>query len=144
MITDFLDQKIGGSPYFKWREALYLKQWDVHVFPETPAIYLNILEVVKKLDLIRDFLGRPMVITSWYRPEKYNTFIKGAFDSAHRYGMACDFICSSLGAQNIRDALVHRLEEFDIRMENLPNSSWVHIDIRVTDGMAKEKRFFYP
>jgi uncharacterized protein YcbK (DUF882 family) len=140
MVTDFLDQNIGASKYFKWREALYLKQWDVHAFPKTESVYLSIIEVSAKLDLIREIVARPLIVTSWYRPEKYNTFIKGSFDSAHKYGLACDFVVNGIGAQTVREMLIDELEKLDIRMENLPTAGWIHIDIREPGN----SRYFQP
>ena len=144
MISEFLDQPIGASKYFKWKEALYLKQWDVHAFPKSDSVYLNIIEVSNRLTLIREFLQKPLLVTSWYRPEKYNTFIRGAFNSSHKDGLAVDVVCPAMGAEEVRMTLLDKLDEFNIRMENLPNSTWVHIDIRVTEGMTISQRFFKP
>ena len=135
-----LDKLVPGAKYFRWKEILKCNQWGVHVFP-TDTQYLNILKLVKKLDLIREYLDKPMHITSGLRPNKYNKLIGGAKYSAHKLGMAADFYVKGLKADRVREILVPVLNDFEIRMENLPGSNWVHIDIRPCDNT---RRYFRP
>jgi len=76
---------------FTWNEALYLKQWDVHVAPPE-VVYNHMLRFSKKVQMVRDFLRNPMHVTSWYRPEVYNSLVKGAKHSWHRRGGAFGFL----------------------------------------------------
>lgn len=140
MNIDFLDKTIPGCKNFKWSEALYLNQWNIHVVPTLDDLY-NIEAIAKKAQLIRDFLDRPMMITSWYRPQHYNTLIGGAPSSWHRTGGAIDFRCFNFSADAVRETLEPKLEEFGLRMENLPGSNWVHIDNK---DPKNGNRFFIP
>jgi len=48
--------------------------------------------LLRKLELLRNRLGRPIYITSGYRCRKYNKKISGAQNSYHLVGMAADII----------------------------------------------------
>jgi hypothetical protein len=100
--------------------------------------------MAKKMQKIRDFLNEPITITSWFRPLVYNKSINGAKNSSHLYGMACDFKVKDLRPDEVRTILEKKLIYFNIRMENLPGSSWTHVDINCNEKMAIEQRFFKP
>lgn len=119
-----------------------MRQWNVFVFPEDKTVQMNIEFTAEIMDLIRNFLGEQIYITSWYRPEKYNELIKGAKNSQHIEGNAVDFVVNGLTPQKVRSLLEPKLAEWDIRMEDLPDSTWVHIDTKLIK--ANEKRFFIP
>lgn len=142
--NDFLKSPIGESKHFTWSEALYLHDWQVHVVPEYPDVMQAIKIQALKMDEIRNFLNRPITIDSWYRPIVYNESISGAKRSAHLFGMACDFTVKGLAPNEVRAALAPRLVEFNIRMENLPDSNWVHVDANCTKNMPIENRYFIP
>jgi hypothetical protein len=61
--------------------------------------------------------------------------------SAHTLGMAVDFSVATLKADEVRELLKPELERLKIRMEDLPGSTWVHIDTREPGGSG---RFFKP
>lgn len=124
-----LNELIPGSKYFRWCEALWLPQWGIHCYP-TDRQYLNILKTVTRFDLVREYLDQPMFVTSWVRPKKYNDLIGGAFISAHIEGLAIDFQCHKIKPDRIREVLEPVLDDFNLRMEKLPGSNWVHIDGR--------------
>lgn len=140
-MTDFLNETIPGCRNFKWGEALYLPTWNVHVLPNKA-----VLEIIKnfapKVQCVRNLLGLPMLVTSWYRPDRYNRIIGGADQSWHVTGGALDFRCPSVSADELRVKLKPYLEEYELRMENLPGSNWVHIDDK--DPGDTGNRFFRP
>lgn len=136
-----LFEVIPGCKNFVWSEALYLPSWNIHVIPPDD-ILVNIENFAPKVQRVRDLLGIPMLVTSWYRPDKYNEAIGGAKRSWHMTGGALDFRCPKLSADDIRGKLKPYLEEWGLRMENLPNSNWVHIDDK--DPGAEGNRFFRP
>ena len=86
-------------------------------------------------------MGKPMSVTSCLRPELYNAFVKGSERSYHMQGRAIDFEIRDVPADEIRELLKPKLDEFGLRMEDLPGSSWVHLD----DGEpGPSGRFFKP
>lgn len=130
---------IRGAINFCWGEAVYLPDWRIHAFP-TRDVRVNIHIFAPKVQLVREFLGVPMTIINWWRPPEYNTHIGGATLSQHMYGKAIDFKCKDMSADEVRSTLEPRLEQFGLRMENLPGSDWVHID----DGIVNYQRYFKP
>lgn len=141
-----LDDLIDGSIYFRWREALWCPRWGVYVFP-TPEQKQNIIKTAKVMDAIRNRLGKPIVVTSWLRPNKYNEWsfpygVGGAKNSAHCEGKACDFQVVTMNCDEVRLLLLPLLPHLGIRMERLDGSNWVHIDIR--NPGPEGNRYFYP
>jgi zinc D-Ala-D-Ala carboxypeptidase len=134
-----LNTPIPGTENFQWREALYLSRWNIHAIPPKPVL-VNILKMAKQLQQVRDILTRPMLITSWWRPAEYNKLINGAPKSWHVTGGAVDFRCPGISADQLREILVPALEDLELRMENLPGASWVHVDNKEPGN----QRYFMP
>ena len=134
-----LDQSLPGCKNFTWREALYCPRWNIHAVP-TADVIRRITNFAPKVQIVRDFLGLPMLTESWWRPPKYNALIGGAQFSEHMDGGALDFKCPGMSGDQLRHMLQPKLEEFGLRMEDLPGASWVHID----DKEPGNKRFFKP
>lgn len=137
-----LSEKITNN--FTWSEVLYLREWKLHAFPIGPDVYLNLIRTMEKMQLIRDYLKKPITITSCYRPLEYNSLIGGAKKSKHIDGLACDFQVKGLTADQARTKILMKIEQFDIRMENKKDANWVHIDLYTMPGMSIQKRFFTP
>lgn len=129
-----LEDFIPGSTYFRWREVLWLETWQVYVYP-SESQYNNLVRLARKLDAIRGRLGKPMTVTSGLRPYLYNEWkepygIGGNEISAHCEGKACDFVVTAMPANLVRQSILPELDRLQIRMENLSDSAWVHVDIR--------------
>jgi hypothetical protein len=142
---------IPGCRNFTWHEALWLPTWGRHARPEdglSDQVLKNLEHCFQKLQLIRDYFGRPISVHVAYRPEAYNRQIGGAKSSAHMaktpgvaavdfhvHGIECLVACQKLIQDN-------KLEEWGIRLEdNGEDAGWVHMDTR-TPGPAG--RFFKP
>lgn len=136
---EVLIKSIAGAKNFYWKEALYHSQWDCYVLPP-PEVYRNILIMAKVMEKIRDILGRPIRVTSWYRSPIYNHTHGGSMNSYHMSGRAVDFYPMGLEIKHCRDRLKHHLASLDIRMEQ-DTDTWLHID----NGVPGETgRFFKP
>lgn len=59
--------------------------------PLTPELEDNLLHLLGCLNMIRALYGRPMVVTSGYRPKKINASVGGKPKSKHMTCQACDF-----------------------------------------------------
>ncbi|MBE9119085.1 peptidase M15A [Lusitaniella coriacea LEGE 07157] len=55
-----------------------------------------IVRISKLAQRARDRVGRPFIITSWYRPPHINRAVGGAKYSRHIVGDAIDFVCENL------------------------------------------------
>ena len=91
------------------------------------------------MDKIREYLGKPIKVHVTFRPLEYNRQIGGALKSAHTLGLAMDFDCGE-DCNKTRKKLLPKLEEFNIRMEDI-NGPWVHVGCDYSPGKT---RYFKP
>lgn len=125
---------------FKLGEFLWLPQWEIYAFP-TETQYIKICLLANKMQMIRDLFDCPINIHCALRPQHYNNLVGGAKNSQHLYGAACDFDVEDMDCDSARIQLLDKLDEFEIRMEDLPGASWIHIDLNYSkDGNS----FFKP
>lgn len=88
------DMSAHLTPHFMLGENL---QNDTRRIPHDTGLQNNILIIMRELQKIRDDYGKPIIITSGYRPERINRTFKGAAkDSQHIKGIAVD-ICPAQG-----------------------------------------------
>jgi uncharacterized protein YcbK (DUF882 family) len=81
-------------------------------------------ELVVALNVLRETVGVPVVVTSGYRCEGHNRAVGGAPNSFHTYGMAADIRpvgCSLDALVRAADPLFNGLKRY---------STWVHVDVR--------------
>lgn len=88
-----IDPEKKISKHFYMRDAISswtAKKYDLDNTPNKED-QENIEYAAKRLDEVRDFLGKPLSIQSWYRSEKVNKKAGGAPRSSHLQGLAIDF-----------------------------------------------------
>lgn len=73
---------------FTWGEATK----GLTRIPPDLKVVQNIIRVARKLQEVRDFYGKPITITSWYRPPAVNKSVGGVSNSRHLVGDGVDFI----------------------------------------------------
>lgn len=76
-----------------WAKVKYFKEIEF-VCPCCGQCHMN-KELIWKLDLLRELVGNPLIITSGYRCEKFNKVVGGVPNSAHLRGKAADIACSN-------------------------------------------------
>ncbi len=135
-----LDARVEGCEFFFWHEVLFLHQWNVYAYP-TIQQHRNLIAICRKGDQVRKFLKTSLEVVSGLRPGGYNDFIGGATNSAHAEGLALDLAPEGMTADHARWRLQPLLDGLQIRMENKPASSWIHIDLRAP---GETGRFFTP
>lgn len=132
---------IPGSEHFTWHEALYLHKWDTHHYP-TDDEANNIIIQAQRLDKVRDFLGAPIIVSCWIRPNSantpdapqyqgadYNALVKGAHDSSHIPGMATDYTVEGKSVDEVMQLIVPNLNQFQLAAENngsVNGRNWIH------------------
>lgn len=142
-----IDEKARISQYFTYREALWLPRWNRMANEQdglNDQVLNNLKHLYKIMDLVRAFLNSPITVTICYRPKEYNKLIGGATSSAHmclnKMEAAVDFVVKGMTAQQVRDKLKPKLEEFELRMEDI-QGNWIHVDTREPGPSG---RFFKP
>lgn len=87
-VVDWYNFSDEVSPNFTVGEVL---QFDSRRRPKSDSADIaRILKSVEQLQAIRDLWGRPIGVTSFYRPEPVNTQVGGARNSQHITGLAFD------------------------------------------------------
>jgi len=85
--------------------------------------------LVIDLEIIRSFIGRPLLITSAYRTPKYNKQVGGALFSAHTQGIAVDIKCVAIPARELYNYILKLIAAGKITNGGLGTyPSWVHYD----------------
>lgn len=135
--------------YFSRQELLHGREV---ANPLTPEMEENLEKLIKALNPIREAWGRPMIVSSCYRPASINASVGGAKLSAHQSCQAVDIVDKEGAfAQFCLDNLT-LLEECGIFLEDprytiivdksgVRQNGWVHLDIR---GPKSGKRVFIP
>lgn len=121
------------SQYFTVGEAIFLPQWNRLATEKDglgPAQQANLVMLMVAMDKVRAFVGKPIVVHCAFRPYSYNKLVGGAPKSAHIAAQAIDFHVVGLECDAVRKMLLPKLEEWGFRMEDLPGSTWVHLDMR--------------
>ena len=85
----------------------------------------NIKLTVSQLELVRQALGKPIIITSGYRCPALNARVGGVATSAHTKGLAVDFHSSFGTPKEICHRLIDAGVEFDKLIQE--HNQWVHI-----------------
>jgi uncharacterized protein YcbK (DUF882 family) len=141
---DWTDHKAKVSEHFTVHEALWLPTWSRLANEAdglTAEVKSNLVIMFKKMDVIRNYLGKPILVHCAFRPPAYNKLIGGAAKSAHLTGAAIDFHVKDLDCDKVREMLECCLEAWNLRMEQLPNSNWVHLGNDYSEGKT---RYFKP
>ncbi|AWY19542.1 D-Ala-D-Ala carboxypeptidase family metallohydrolase [Moraxella bovis] len=69
---------------------------------------------------VRELLNAPVLVSSGYRSERLNNRIGGAKNSAHKYGLAIDFIAPRFGnTRKIAKFLVAELTARNIKFDQI-------------------------
>ncbi|KUZ33599.1 D-Ala-D-Ala carboxypeptidase family metallohydrolase [Burkholderia territorii] len=96
----------------------------------TPSatVAANLRRTAEALERVRELLGgRPVVVTSGYRSPALNSAIGGVPNSAHKLGLAADFVCPKFGTPlDICRAISRSSIEFD---QLIQEGTWVHIGL---------------
>ncbi len=122
--TFYLSEPIVPNGHFYWHEALH----NGERIPRSKAHVENILALARRLEEVRERLGGfPITITSWYRPEPWNSRAGGVPNSRHTVGQAVDFLRPGLTGRQ----MASRLSDWPGGMgiyRSYPNL--LHLDIR--------------
>ena len=83
------------------------------------------------MDAVREYLNRPILVSSGLRVKKLNEAAGGSKKSAHMQGYAMDFMAPTFGDQR---AVFNAIKASGIKFDNLileypnaPSGGWVHI-----------------
>jgi uncharacterized protein YcbK (DUF882 family) len=97
------------------------------------------LDLIDKLDQIRDLVGKPLIITSGFRTYAHNKVIGGKPNSAHLRGFAADVFIGNDDTLRLA-VLKASISVGIVRFEIAP----VHIHLDVDKGLTQNVVVFLP
>jgi len=113
---------------FTWEEA---QSHDGAVMSD--EIANNVVQLAKNLQVIRDYINKPIKINSWYRSPEQNKKVSGSSGSYHMKGMAVDFYVPGMTTKEVRDIIELLIQQGKIKQGGIGKyDTWVHYDIRGT------------
>lgn len=135
-----INKKEKISRYFTMGEAVdssLAKRKKIKNIPNARQIR-NIKYTAKRLDEARRILRRPLYITSWFRSNTLNRKARGVRTSAHKDGLAVDFLLKR-GKAGWREyaILKKKMSSYD-QLIYYPRRGHVHIGFRTKK--SKERR----
>lgn len=111
--------------------------------------YNNIMNLINNLlNPIREKLGKPVIVTSGYRPTKLNAAVNGSKNSNHTTGCAADIHTGNDSTDNVKiiesllnlgivyDECIAEGAVFD-KSGNLVSCKWVHVALRPSNNRRK-------
>lgn len=90
----------------------------------------NMLNLICEcLQPIREYIKKPMIISSGYRCSVLNQAVGGVKNSAHLYGRAADFVINGLSPNDIIKLIKKSgIKYTQLIEEHSKNNHWVHIE----------------
>lgn len=127
-----IDRSEKISKYFTMGEATYSTTAIKRGIKNIPdwEERTNIRYTAGRLDEVRKILGRPVIVTSWFRNKKLNRAVGGTSSSGHRRGMSVDILLKK-GKAGRREfeKIKTNLESFD-QIIYYPRRGHVHIGFK--------------
>lgn len=139
------------SKYFTWKEALWLpseNRMAEDTDGVTPKVLENLTILFQKMDMVREYFGKPISVTLCFRSMAYHLGLyerinakrvaqgidplRVPMKSAHLYGMACDFVVKGMKCEDVRQMILKndKLNAWNMRMENNgKDANWIHLDL---------------
>ncbi len=100
-------------------------------YPLTPEQQANLMILLTQINIVRKAYGRPMKVSSGYRPGKYNSAAGGAKNSSHLSCEAVDIADSDRRFMQWCVVNLSVLEKAGLYMEDPEHTpSWVHLQTR--------------
>lgn len=123
-----INQKIPGSKYFSFAEAACFDA------VRTIAYIGNIILMAKMMDEFREWWGKPIIPSSWFRTVVWNKLKGGATQSQHLEGKAIDFEVDNLTPELIK-AVRERWEmicyKYEVTGAMFVYEWGIHLDCRI-------------
>ena len=96
-----------------------------------PMVILNLRKLAKNIQVLRDYIGKPIKINSGYRSPQHNAKIGGAKNSQHLTGKAVDIRVDGMTPKQLFDIIETLQDKGKMDIGGLKAyNSFVHYDIR--------------
>ncbi|MDO7787882.1 YcbK family protein [Desulforamulus aquiferis] len=85
------------------------------------------MELISRLEKLRQYIGRPVIVSSGYRCPRHNQVVGGAVNSFHMKGLAADIYIVGYSAEKL--ATVAEWFGFD-GLGVYRQGNFIHVDVR--------------
>lgn len=97
------------------------------------SVMINIIQLAKNLQVLRDYLNTSITVNSGYRSPKYNARIGGVKNSQHVLGKAGDLNAKGFTPRQVADAIEKLIKEGKMQQGGIGvYPTFTHYDIRGT------------
>lgn len=120
--------------YFNIKEMIKSQTAKLYHIDNTPTeeVVENLKKVMYILDIVRVYIGKPILVNSGYRCKKLNEMVGGVQKSLHTKGLAADFRTGEKEDINTMfEFLKKNQKEFKI-IELLNYTTFIHIGVSET------------
>jgi lysozyme family protein len=128
-VVDLDDPVTDQTPNFRWYELTHGGER----LPPNEDVLNGMIRCATLAQKVRNHLGKPLVVTSGYRPPEINRRVGGARFSRHLVGDALDFVVPGMTGRALYNKLDHLIDGGLGQYRGFPNL--IHIDAR--DGRAR-------
>ena len=99
---------------------------------ETPeSVMDNIRMLAGNLQVLRDEIGKPIIINSGYRSEAHNKRVGGVANSQHRFGRAADIRVNGMSPKQVYDTILRLMGEGKMHNGGVGlYNTFTHYDVR--------------
>lgn len=106
--------------------------------PENSIHFLRLNDLCTSvLQPLRDHLGKPITITSGYRPEEVNRLVGGSRNSQHTQCLAADFVVPGMDTIDVCRTIISLKLPFDQLINEF--GRWVHVSIAANPGHERSE-----
>jgi zinc D-Ala-D-Ala carboxypeptidase len=128
------------SEHFTLEELTFSEAAACFGLDNTPSaiVVTNLGLVAEVMERIRTLLGdRPIIVQSGYRSTQVNHAVGGVTNSAHGFGLACDFVCPEFGTPyEVALAIIKSDTRFD---QLILEYGWVHIGLAQRSWLSRQE-----
>lgn len=120
--------------YFTIEEMTKSQTAELHHINNTPTkeVVENLKKVMYILDIVRVYIGKPILVNSGYRCKKLNEMVGGVQKSMHTKGLAADFRTKEKEDINIMFEFLKRNQKKFKIIELLNYKTFIHIGVSET------------
>ena len=132
---------LQNSKYFSVKEFTHSDtavKRGITNLPNAEHLEQNIQKSAEKLDKIREYLGFPLIVSSWFRCDELNKAVGGSASSDHRNGFAIDVTSRKQDAFALAVSIVEACEKLGITYDQVIfEQTWVHISFAPRNRLQK-------
>lgn len=113
-------------------------KYGIDNMPHSKEVLDNLLLlVINVLQPLREYVNKPIIITSGYRSLPLNTKVGGVNNSQHLTGQAADFVIQGMSVDEAYKSVINSGIMYD---QLIQEGSWVHVSY---NAKGNRKKHFY-